>query len=215
MSDDDLVSVLEQVHQGRFQLPAAPLSLTTPQPSSDTRPGAVAPSTSGSMSSTSDSSIASSLADRQNATGSNSTVQGEQQSDKQAQPAATSPSGNQGADQQDTAAAKLLPDARQQQTFSLQAFTKPLMQRLQGDAYLVLHRPHLRFCAILRILTAVLLPSLQTSVYCTCVIRSAGGQAMISIVLTVATCLSSRVQLSFLLCSFNNSTKQLGCWVPY
>lgn len=153
MSDDDLVSVLEQVHQGRFQLPAAAPSLTTPQSSSDTRAGAVAPSNS-KTSSTSDGPLASSLADRQNATGTpglSSTVQGGQQSDKQAQAAATIPSGKEGADQQDAATAKLLPDARQQQTFSLQAFTKPLMQRLQGDAYPVLHRPHLRFCAILHI----------------------------------------------------------------
>ena len=74
---------------------------------------------------------------------------GGQQSDKQAQPIVASPTGKEGADQQDAAAPKSLPDAWQQQTFRLQAFAKPLMQRLQGDAYPVLGRPHLRFCAVL------------------------------------------------------------------
>ena len=148
MSDDDLVTVLEQVHQGRFQLPAAAPSLNTPQPSSDTLSGAVAPSKS--TSSTSDGPLAPSLADRQNATGvpgPSSIVQGGQQSDQQAQPAATNPTGEEEADQQSAATAKLIPDAWQQQTFRLQAFTKPLMQRLQGNAYHVQHRPHMRFCA--------------------------------------------------------------------
>lgn len=148
MSDDDLVTVLEQLHQGRFQLPAAAPSLSPPQPSSDTPPSAVAPLKS--RNSSSDGPLARPLADRQSATDTpdlSFTLQDGQQTDKQVQPTVTSLTGKHGADQQD--AAKSLPDAWQQQTFRLQAFTKPLMQRLQGNAYQILCTPHLRICATL------------------------------------------------------------------
>ena len=185
MSDDDLVAVLEQVHEGRFQLPAAP-SLSTPQPSSDTLPGAVAPSRS--TSSFSDSPLALSHVDRQNATGTpglSSPIQDGQQSEKQAQPAATNPVGKEGTDQQDAATAKSFPDAWQQQTFRLQDFTKPLMQLLQGDAYPLLRRPHSIFCAFLLILTAFPVSLLHKQKISeaskwNCMIRVAGGQTVMS-----------------------------------
>lgn len=135
MSDDDLVTVLEQVHQGRFQLPAAAPSLSNPQPSPDTLSGAAPPSTS--TNSSSDRPHTQSVTDRQAASGlpnTTSPAQEEWQSGKQAQPAAALPTGREGTDQQETAAAQSLPDAWQQQTFRLQALTKPLMQHLQGEA---------------------------------------------------------------------------------
>lgn len=127
------MTVLEQVHQGRFQLPAAAPSLSNPQPSPDTLPDAAPPMRSKNSSSVRP--LAQTPTDRQAASGppnSVSTAQDEWQSGKQAQPAASSPSGKEGTDQQD--AAQSLPDAWQQQTFRLQAFTKPLMQHLQGEA---------------------------------------------------------------------------------
>lgn len=130
MSDDDLVTVLEQVHQGRFQLPVAAPSLSNPQPSPDTVSGAAPP-----LTRTNSSLDMQSVTDRQAANGPpSSTAQDEPQSGKQAQPAASSPTGREGTDQQDAAAAQSLPDAWQQHTFRLQAFTKPLMQHLQGAA---------------------------------------------------------------------------------
>lgn len=140
MSDDDLVTVLEQVHQGGILLPSAAPSLSSPQPSSDALPGAAPPLTS--TNSSSDRPHTQPVTSRQAASGApNSTAQDEWQSGKQAQPAASSPTGREGTDQQDPAQSH--PDAWQQQTFRLQAFAKPLMQHLQGEAYSAVRRPSL------------------------------------------------------------------------
>lgn len=142
MSDADLVTVLEQVHQGRFQLPAAGPSLGNSQPPPDTLPAAVSPSRS--KLNSSDSPLGPPLAERQSPSilpGSSSAIQDGQQGVQQVLPAAPSPTGKQGLQQPDAAAAKPVPDAWQQQTDRLQAFTKPLMQRLQGDASFVCTKP--------------------------------------------------------------------------
>lgn len=135
MSDADLMTVLEQVHQGRFQLPAAAPSLSTAQPSSDTQSGAGLPSRS--TSSSSDGPILRPLIERQSGSifpSLESATQDGQLGDEQVLPTAASPIGKQGAPQPDAAATKSAPDAWQQQTNRLQAFAKPLMQRLQGAA---------------------------------------------------------------------------------
>ena len=87
--------------------------------------------------------------------GSSSAIQEGQQGRKQTLPAATSSSEKQATAQQDTAATKSLPEAWQQQTFRLQAFTKPLVQRLQGNAYSILCKTLCGLCAMLLVLRAV------------------------------------------------------------
>lgn len=134
MSDADLMTVLEQVNQGRFQLPAAAPSLSNAQPSSDTLSGA-GPASRG-TSNSSDSPVLRPLIERQSPSifpHLGSATQDDQQGDQHLLPTAASPTGKQEAPQPDAAAAKSAPHAWQQQTDRLQAFAKPLMQRLQGN----------------------------------------------------------------------------------
>lgn len=177
------MTVLEQVHQGRFQLPAAAPSLSTAQPSSDTQSGAGLPSRS--TSSSSDGPILRPLIERQSGSifpSLESATQDGQLGDEQVLPTAASPIGKQGAPQPDAAATKSAPDAWQQQTNRLQAFAKPLMQRLQGNPCFNVHKAPGRLQTLSRCST-VCLSALLTTL--TSTLRVPPHQTKISLLHTV------------------------------
>jgi len=138
LSDDDLVTVLEQVHNGSFLLSLAAPSLH--DPGTDDNPSSAPPRLSDNPPANPD---AASLTDRQAthsfaSSGSTSPQRDGTQSTEE-QPA-TAPEAAVGKSpelpqtgQEGKAAGQSLPDAWQQQTYRLQAFTRPLMQRLQGE----------------------------------------------------------------------------------
>ena len=133
MSDEDLVIILEQLHRGRLQLPAAAPSLTNQQQPSDS-PTAVSPPT-GSLDNISKDSADEAASEQEGTTSlpySPSNTQDGQNSDGQQTSPLMHPAEKQAANEQDAPAANSLPDAWQQQTYRLQAFARPLMQRLQG-----------------------------------------------------------------------------------
>lgn len=135
MSDEDLVTILEQLHQGRFQLRAAAPSLTNQQQPKDT-PIARSPPIESTENIFEDSHdvAASQQEGITSPSNSPSSIQDGQNSDRQQTSASMRPAEKQAAREQDSSAANSLPDSWQQQTYRLQAFARPLMQRLQGTS---------------------------------------------------------------------------------
>ena len=135
MSDEDLVMILEQVHQGRVQLPAAaPSLLNAQQPSS---PASAGPPPPGHTSQVTPDTRNTQSASEEQPTASNSmlspiTHAEQQQDDQQTPPNPSRLAEKQAEKEQEAPAAPSLSDAWQQQTYRLQAFATPLMQRLQG-----------------------------------------------------------------------------------
>ena len=142
MSDEDLLVMLEQVHSGRF--PVAAPSLRDPETPSQS---AASVSSQARTVSPSSSQYANQLADRQasnsKATSSSAAAQDTSSSTNSSTTGKTTAakiaSGPQRVDENAAGAdAKSgfegLPEAVQQQGYRFQAFTRPLMQRMQGQA---------------------------------------------------------------------------------